>query len=102
MKQQEVQAVQRQVEDLQGLSEKIEDLYKELKRLNDRMERIEKILLDETRKEQPVEKNIENQISQLQKTLSDLSKTQREMVIQLRTVYDILGKARLEKKGIFF
>ncbi len=88
---------------LQTLSARIEDLYRELTKLNERMERLEKSFLEQLeKKEEPVSKNIEAQITLIQKTLADLGKSQREMIIQLRTVYDILGKARLEKKGIFF
>lgn len=67
------------------------------------MEKIERLILEnKEQKERPSSEHIEAQLLQIQKTLSDLSKYQREMIIQLRTVYDILGKARLEKKGIFF
>lgn len=88
---------------LQTLSDRIEELYRELTKLNERMERLEKALREQPdKKEEPLSKNVEVQINLIQKTLTDLSKSQREMMIQLRTVYDILGKARLEKKGIFF
>lgn len=85
------------------LAERLEDIYKELRRVNERMEKIERLILEnKEQKERPSSEHIEAQLLQIQKTLSDLSKSQREMIIQLRTVYDILGKARLEKKGIFF
>ncbi len=88
---------------LQNLSERIEDLYRELTKLGERMERLERTFHEQLdKKEEPLSRNIDAQINLIQKTLADLSKSQREMMIQLRTVYDILGKARLEKKGIFF
>lgn len=85
-----------------NLSERLENLYNELKKLNDRIERMERLIIEnKEQKERPLE-HIETQLLQIQKTLSDMSKSHRELIIQLRTVYDILSKARLEKKGIFF
>ncbi|MCX7793206.1 MAG: GTPase domain-containing protein [Thermodesulfovibrionales bacterium] len=79
----------------------IEDIYTELKRLSERIEKIEKIVIEKNQKALTSE-SIESQLIQIQKNLSELYKSHRDMIIQLRTVYDILSKARLEKKGIFF
>lgn len=92
-----------EIPEITSIKERIEDLYSELRRLNDRLSKMERILLERTeQKEKLPSENMEAQLIQIQKALADLSKSQREMIIQLRTVYDILGKARLEKKGIFF
>jgi len=88
---------------LQMLSNRFEDIYNEVKQLNNKIERIERLITErQEKKEEPFIENLEKQITQIQKTLTDMGKSQREMLIQLKTVYDILGKARLEKKGIFF
>lgn len=89
--------------EIKNLSDRLEDVYAELKKMNERIEKIENQLSEGLSKKECSEiSKIETPIIQIQKSLSDLIKSQREMLIQLRTVYDILGKARLEKKGIFF
>jgi signal recognition particle receptor subunit beta len=90
-------------EGFQKISEKIDALYNEFITLNKRLQEIEK-LIGEKKKEKEEESisSLESQIIQLQKTIADLSMSQREMLIQIRTVYDIIRKARLEKKGLFF
>ncbi len=82
--------------------ERLEDIYNEFKRLSERIERIERHFTENKEQKIALSEDLQTALLQLQKAVADLSKSQRELMIQIRTVYDILNKARLEKKGLFF